>query len=77
MAAFLRSSSDDDEYRYAVTSAIASRKLPLVEAVVDAAGAETRASRLAILVDALPLTQGQVDTSELVRSLQGWLGPNR
>ncbi len=74
MATLLRASRDDDEYRYAATSAIASRRMPLVQAVIDAANTETRGSRLAILVDVLPLAEGQVDTREMVRALRERVG---
>ncbi len=74
-AQFLSTSLDPDTYRYAVTSAIASRKLPIVQAVIEAAEYETQRPRLAILVEALPLAEGQVDTHTLVAKLQARLDP--
>jgi hypothetical protein len=67
---FLRGELSPEVYRYAVTATIASRKLPLLGALLAAATDETRRYRIAILLDALPLAARQLDVSGVMAALQ-------
>lgn len=70
----LAAATEPEIYRYAVTVAIASRKIPLVEQVIASANTTTDRDRIAILIDALPLAEGQADTREVVAKLRGRVG---
>ncbi|MEO9254987.1 MAG: hypothetical protein ABI305_05575, partial [Tepidiformaceae bacterium] len=68
---FLRGELGAEVYRYAVTATIATRRMPLIQALLCAANDEARAYRVAILLETLPLAERQIDVTELLTALRG------
>ena len=73
---FLSSTRDIDLYRDGVAAAVASRRLPLVEAVAAQAEHETSSARLAVLIEYLPLAEGQIAAAPLLEQLEARVRAN-
>jgi hypothetical protein len=74
---FLDRTRDVDLYRDGVAAAIASRRLPIAEAVAGHAEDQTSQPRLAVLIEYLPLAEGQITAAPLVARLTERLQPAR